>query len=153
MYSVQNNIMERELCGTWNTRSVNIKYLQTQRDVKAKLLVFNHAPQEVKVCSTHLNFGTGKGWAVSWCRPLYHRRPLNMILDDRTLWRWNDSLSPAGNPTIPCSSSLYPSHGIQINFEMCSSYCRDSLHNIINADSMQIVQFTYHTLENGIALR
>jgi len=40
------------------------------------------------------------------CRPLYHWRPMNMILDGRKLWRREDSLSPAGNPTIPCSSSL-----------------------------------------------
>jgi hypothetical protein len=35
---------------------------------------------------------------------------------------------------------------------MCSSYCSDSLHKIINANSTHVVQFTYYKLENVIAL-
>jgi hypothetical protein len=42
---------------------------------------------------------------------------------------------------------------IQNNFEMCSSYYTDSLRKIINANSMQVVQFTYYMVENGIDLR
>jgi hypothetical protein len=42
---------------------------------------------------------------------------------------------------------------LQNNFERCSSYCSDSLHKIIIANSMHFVQFTYYMLENGIALR
>jgi len=42
---------------------------------------------------------------------------------------------------------------IQNNFERCSSYCSDSLHKIINANSKHVVQFNCYMLENGIALR
>jgi len=42
---------------------------------------------------------------------------------------------------------------IQNNFERCSSYCIDSLHKIIKANSMHVVHFNYYMLENGTALR
>jgi len=83
LYSVQNCIIERKLCGTCNTRSVNIQYVRTQRGVKVTITHLLSCTTRSESIPTfmNLNLDSGQRWAVGWCRPIYHRFLLNTMLE------------------------------------------------------------------------